>query len=353
VFDLDAFDDHREVVHVTRPEVRLRAVIAVHDTTLGPGLGGCRMWTYADARAATVDALRLARGMTFKNALAGLPFGGGKSVILGDPRRDKTPALLESFAEAVEHLAGRYVVAEDVGITEADARVFARRTLHVCGIAGDSGEAGGDPSPKTARGVFKGLEAAASHVLGRDDLEGLRVAVQGLGAVGSKLAAHLHAAGARLVVADLDGERVARARDAFGADAAAVDAIHRAEVDVFAPCALGGVLNARTIAELRCRLVVGAANNQLASDADGDALAARGITYVPDYVVNAGGVIAVAQEYLGDTDGAAVWAKVDRIATTVGEILEQAAADGITPARAADAAARRRLGHRGERRRAA
>ncbi|MFP4127007.1 MAG: Leu/Phe/Val dehydrogenase [Alphaproteobacteria bacterium] len=350
MFDLDAFDDHREVVHVSRPEVGLKAVIAVHDTTLGPGLGGCRMWTYADARAATVDALRLARGMTFKNALADLPFGGGKSVILGDPRRDKTPALLEAFAEAVGRLAGRYVVAEDVGITEADARVFARRTRHVCGIAG---EGGGDPSPKTARGVFKGLEAAASHVLGRDDLEGLRVAVQGLGAVGWKLAAHLRAAGARLVVADLDAERVARACDAFDADAAAVDAIHRAEVDVFAPCALGGVLNPRTIPELRCRLVVGAANNQLATAADGDALAARGIAYVPDYVVNAGGVIAVAHEYLGDNDGATVWAKVDRIATTVGEILEQAVADGVTPARAADAAARRRLGHGGERRRAA
>ncbi len=350
MFDLDAFDDHREVVHICRPEVGLQAVIAVHDTTLGPGLGGCRMWTYADARDATVDALRLARGMTFKNALAGLPFGGGKSVILGDPKRDKTSVLLEAFADAVEALAGRYVVAEDVGITEADARVFARRTHHVCGVAGDGG---GDPSPKTARGVFKGLQTAVSQVLERDDLDGLAVAVQGLGAVGWKLAAHLYAAGARLVVADLDAERVARAREAFGAEAAAVGAIHRAEVDVFAPCALGGVLNARTIPDLRCRLVVGAANNQLATDADGDTLAARGITYVPDYVVNAGGVIAVAHEYLGEPDGAGVWAKVERIASTVGEILEQARSDGTTPARAADAAARRRLAHHRERRRAA
>jgi leucine dehydrogenase len=308
------------------------------------------MWRYPDLRAATTDALRLARGMTFKNALAGLPFGGGKSVIVGDPRRDKTPALLEAFGEVVEGLGGRYVVAEDVGITEADARLFARRTRHVCGIAG---EGGGDPSPKTARGVFKGLEAAVGHVLGRDDLEGLRVAVQGLGAVGWKLAAHLYAAGARLVVADLDGERVARARETFDAEVAPIGEVHRAAVDVFAPCALGGIINARTIPELRCRLVAGAANNQLATTADGDRLAARGIAYVPDFVVNAGGVIAVAQEHLGAADGASVWAKVDRIAATVAEILERAETDGTTPARAADAAARRRLGRRGERRWAA
>ncbi|NBB71844.1 MAG: amino acid dehydrogenase [Alphaproteobacteria bacterium] len=355
MFDLEAFDDHREVVHVCRPEVGLRAIVALHDTTLGPGLGGCRMWAYTDARAATVDALRLSRGMTFKNALAGLPFGGGKSVILGDPARDKTPALLEAFAAAVEELGGRYVVAEDVGITEDDARVFARRTRHVCGVAAgdEGGDDGGDPAPKTARGLFKGLEAAVSHVFGRDDLDGLRVAVQGLGAVGWKLSAQLHAAGARLVVADLDAERVERARAAFAAEIAPAEAIHRAEVDVFAPCALGGVLDRRTIPELRCRLVAGAANNQLATDADGDALAARGITYVPDYVINAGGVIAVAHEYLGERAAGVVRAKIDRIAATVSEILEQAQADGTTPARAADAAARRRLGRRGERRRAA
>jgi len=353
VFDLEAFDDHREVVHVCRPEVGLQAIVAVHDTTLGPGLGGCRMWAYADARAATVDALRLSRGMTFKNALAGLPFGGGKSVILGDPGRDKTPALLEAFAAAVEELGGRYVVAEDVGITEADARLFARRTRHVCGVAAGDEGTGGDPAPKTARGLFKGLEAAVNRVFRRDDLDGLRVAVQGLGAVGWKLAAQLHAAGARLVVADLDAERVERARAAFDAAAAPAEAIHRAEVDVFAPCALGGVLDRRTIPELRCGLVAGAANNQLATDADGDALAARGITYVPDYVINAGGVIAVAHEYLGERDGSVVRAKIDRIAATVSEILERAQADGTTPARAADAAARLRLGRRGERRRAA
>ena len=353
MFDLEAFDDHREVVHVCRPEVGLRAIVALHDTTLGPGLGGCRMWAYADAGAATIDALRLSRGMTFKNALAGLPFGGGKSVILGDPGRDKTPALLEAFAAAVEELGGRYVVAEDVGITEADARLFARRTRHVCGVAAGDEGTGGDPAPKTARGLFKGLEAAVNRVFRRDDLDGLRVAVQGLGAVGWKLAAQLHAAGARLVVADLDAERVERARAAFDAAAAPAEAIHRAEVDVFAPCALGGVLDRRTIPELRCGLVAGAANNQLATDADGDALAARGITYVPDYVINAGGVIAVAHEYLGERDGSVVRAKIDRIAATVSEILEQAQADGTTPARAADAAARLRLGRRGERRRAA
>ncbi len=342
MFDLDAFDNHREVVHVHRPEAGLRAVIAVHDTTLGPALGGCRMWRYPKARDATVDALRLARGMTYKNALAGLPFGGGKSVILGDPGRDKSRPLLEAFAEAVDALGGRYVVAEDVGITEADARVFATRTRHVGGV-GRAG-AGGDPSPATARGVFKGLEAAARIALQRSDLQGLAVAVQGLGAVGWKLAALLHGAGVRLVVADLDQARVERAVASFGAEPCTVGAILEADVDVLAPCALGGVLDAATIARLRARMVCGAANNQLADAAAGDALARRGITYVPDYAVNAGGVIAVAHEYLGRVDECGVAAQVDRIADSVAAILERAAREGTTPARAADAEARRRLG---------
>jgi len=351
VFDLEAFDAHEEVVHIARPEVGLRAIIAVHDTTLGPALGGCRFWRYPDARDATIDALRLSRGMTFKNALAGLAFGGGKSVILGDPRRDKTTGLLEAFGEAVGRLDGRYIVAEDVGIPVADVRTFARRTRHVCGVA--DGETGGDPSPKTARGVFKGLEAAITKSLGRRDLEGLRVAVQGLGAVGWKVAAHLHAAGARLVVADLDAERTLRARESFAAETAPVETIHASDVDVFAPCALGGILNARTIPQMRCKVVAGAANNQLERAEDAVALVARGIVYVPDFVLNAGGVIAVAHEYRGEADAGAMWAKVDRIAATVTEILDVAHEEGITPAAAADDAARRRLGWTTPRRNAA
>ncbi len=341
MFGLEAFDDHVEVVHVCRPEVGLRAVIALHDTTLGPGLGGCRMWAYASPGDATVDALRLARGMTYKNALAGLAFGGGKSVLIGEPRRDKTTEMLLAFAESVDRLGGRYVVAEDVGITEADARLFRTRTRHVCGI-GD-GARSGDPSPKTARGVFKGLQAAVRFTFDRSDLEGLRVAVQGLGAVGWKLAERLHEAGARLVVADIDPERVARASVVFEADAMAVGDILAADVDVLAPCALGAVLHARTIPLLQAKVVAGAANNQLATDADGDRLAARGVTYVPDYVINAGGVIAVADEYVGGRDPDVVWTAVDRIGDTVAVILDRARREETTPARAADAEARRRL----------
>ncbi len=343
MFDLDAFDHHRDVVHVHRPEVGLSAVIAIHDMTLGPALGGCRMWHYPNAMAATVDALRLSRGMTFKNALAGLPFGGGKSVIMGDPKRHKTRALLEALADAVDALEGRYVIAQDLGVTEADTRIFRGRTQHVGGVG--VGGVGGDPSPKTAQGVFRGLEAAVRVTLGRSSVEGLRVGVQGLGAVGWKLAEHLHEAGAKLVVADLDVERAEQAAAGFDAQVLPVDAILEADVDVLAPCALGGVLNTGSIPRLRARIIAGGANNQLATAADGDALAARGIVYVPDYVLNAGGVIAVAYEYLGDRDEQAVWGQVDRIGRTVGDILQRARHDGTTPVRAADALAIRRLGH--------
>ena len=342
MFDLDAFDGHAEVVHVAKPGAGLRAILAIHDTTLGPALGGVRMRAYGDGAAATSDALRLARGMTFKNALAGLPFGGGKSVILGDPHRHKTPALLDAFADAVDALSGRYVAAEDMGITEADARHMRTRTPHVCGT-GLSG-VGGDPSPKTARGVFRGVEAAVRFAHGRSDLEGLRVAVQGLGAVGFKLAGLLAGAGARLVVADIDRERVARARESFGAETCAVDAIHAADVDVFAPCALGACLHQGTIPSIRARVVAGAANNQLETAADGDRLAARGIVYAPDFVINAGGVIAVAHEHLGHVDEERTWAKVDGIASTLGAILERAQRQGLTPERAAEAEALARLG---------
>ncbi|MEO1091151.1 MAG: Glu/Leu/Phe/Val dehydrogenase dimerization domain-containing protein [Pseudomonadota bacterium] len=336
MFDHGDFDEHEHILFVCRADVGLRAIIALHDTRLGPALGGCRMWPHADTDSALADVLRLARGMTHKNALARLPFGGGKSLIVGDPRRDKSDALLDAFAEAVDSLGGRYVVAEDVGMTPADMQRLRKRTAYVSGVVGD-------PSPYTAHGVLVGLTAAVRLVQARDDLAGLRVAVQGLGAVGWKLAALLHEQGAVLVVADVDAGRVDAARNAFGARAMEPDAILGAEVDVLAPCALGAVLDAATIPQLRCAIVAGAANNQLATPADGARLAARGIVYVPDYVLNAGGVIAVAAEYQEQGSAAELDRRVAAIGETVRTILDRAAADGLSPATVAERAARAAL----------
>ena len=334
MFDLEAFDAHEEVVFVARPEVGLKAIVAIHDTTLGPAMGGIRMWRYPDSAAATTDALRLARTMTMKNALAGLPHGGGKAVVLGDPKRDKSPALLDALGDVIERLGGRYVGAEDVGIGLDDVRRLRQRTGYVTGLgtAGDDE----DPSPWTARGVFVGLRAAARHRLGRDDLEGLRVGVQGLGAVGFKLCAHLHRAGCRLVVADLDPARTDAAHEAFGAEVSGSDAILTASVDVLAPCALGAVLDAATIAGMEARVVAGAANNPLRREADAEVLAARGVLYVPDYVLNAGGVIAAAMEHEGRVDERHLRRRVDAIEGTVVDILARAEREGTTPLAAAD-----------------
>ncbi len=334
MFDLDAFDAHEDVLFVARPEVGLRAIIAIHDTTLGPAMGGIRMWRYPNAEAAATDALRLSRTMTMKNALAGLAFGGGKSVIMGDARADKSPALLDAFADAIERLGGRYVGAEDVGIGLEDVRRLRQRTAHVSGVGADG--QGGDPSPWTARGVFAGLKAAVRAAFGRDDLAGLVVGVQGLGAVGFKLCAHLHRAGCRLVVADLDPERSDAAHAAFGATVSGTDAILVEPVDVLAPCALGGVLDAATIAAMQAKVVAGAANNPLAREADAEALAARGVLYVPDYVLNAGGVIAAAMEHAGTMDELALRRRVDGIEGTVADILARAEREDITPLAAAD-----------------
>jgi leucine dehydrogenase len=342
LFGLPEQTAHERVLLATDPATGLQAILAVHSTARGPAFGGCRLWHYDSDLDALNDALRLSQGMSLKNALADLPFGGGKAVIL-KPRGDfDRPALFAAFGRAVQSLGGAYITAEDVGTTTADMRGLQAVTPFVSGIPRD-GAFGGDPSPKTAWGVFVSIQAGARLVLGRPSLDGVRVALQGLGAVGWHLAEFLHQAGAKLVVADVDADKVARAVVRFGATPAHVAEILAADVDVLAPCALGASLNAQTVPAVRAKLIAGAANNQLATPADGDALQARGICYLPDYLVNAGGIISVAREYRGEGEEKAVMAEVSRIAERVEELLDRVRSAGSTPARVADDWARSKL----------
>ena len=282
----------------------LTAIIAIHSTHLGPAAGGTRFWHYADPAGAMRDALRLSRGMSYKNAMAGLPMGGGKAVILADRTGTKTPAMLAAFGEAVEALGGRYVTAEDVGITEADMVAVSQRTAHVSGlpVAGE-GSAGGDPGPFTAMGIFLGIKAAVRHKLGKDSVAGVHVALQGTGSVGGGVARLLAQEGAKLTLADLNAARAAEFARELGASVAASDAIMSTSCDVFSPNALGAILDDEGIARLDCAIVAGGANNQLANADHGAVLAARGVLYAPDYVINAGGIISVALEYLARRAG--------------------------------------------------
>jgi leucine dehydrogenase len=342
LFGLPEQPAHERVLLATDPATGLKAILAVHSTARGPAFGGCRLWHYESDTAALNDALRLSQGMSLKNALADLPFGGGKAVILKPSGNFDRPALFAAFGRAVESLGGTYITAEDVGTTTADMRGLQAVTPYVSGIPRE-GAFGGDPSPKTAWGVFVSIQAGARLVLGHSSLEGVRVALQGLGAVGWHLAEFLNAAGARLVVADVDAAKVERAVAQFGALPAHVNEILAAEVDVLAPCALGASLNEQTVPGVRARLIAGAANNQLATAADGDALQARGICYLPDYLVNAGGIISVAREYRGEGEESAVMAEVSRIAERVEELLQRVQTADSTPARVADDWARSKL----------
>lgn len=323
VFASPSYDRHERVVFGHDAETGLRAIIAVHNTALGPAVGGCRMWPYENDAAALEDALRLARGMTYKSALAGLPFGGGKSVIIGDSRTEKTPALMRAMGRLVDELGGRYLVAEDVGTTVADMDAIATQTKHVTGTS----SSGGNPSPYTARGVFQGIRAAVEYKLRRNaELEGIDVAIQGLGSVGYELARRLHAAGARLHVADINTETLNRAADEFGATTVDTHDIHAIDVDIFAPCALGGAINDRTIGDIHARIVAGSANNQLAERRHGAELAARGILYAPDYVTNAGGIIELAYspDFGREHDEEAIRTHIDGLYDTLMEIFARA-----------------------------
>lgn len=315
-----------QFVVIDDPESGAKGVIAIHSTSLGPAAGGCRFWNYADQDALATDALRLARGMTYKNAIAGLPFGGGKAVLQRPEGAFDRAAMFRAFGRAVEKLGGQYVTAEDVGTTIADMRAIAEETRHVAGLDKKPGFAGGDPSPWTALGIFKSMQAASRVSLG-SDVRGLTVALQGTGNVGSHLAELLHEAGAKLVLADADPARAEALAARFGGRVVAPDEILAAEAEIFAPCALGAVLNEKTIPVLRARLICGGANNQLATEQDGARLAERGIAYAPDYVVNAGGIINVVAEYLGETEDQ-VGGRIDLIAERLGEILATAESEG-------------------------
>lgn len=332
-------------VRLDDPDSGLKGFIVVHSTALGPAAGGCRFWHYADDAAASEDALRLATGMSFKNALAGLPLGGGKAVIQRPEGPFDRQALFRAFGRAVAELDGLYVTAEDVGTSVEDMAWVAAETRHVAGLPQHSGRPGGDPSPWTAWGVFRAMQVAARHRLGRD-LDRLSVAVQGLGHVGMELCRLLHGAGARLVVADLRPDVAASAAARFDAQVVPPDAILDAPVDIVAPCALGGVFTDAMLPRLKARILCGAANNQLADARVGDRLAEAGILYAPDYLVNAGGIINVAAEYLGWSQEA-VSSRVDAIADRLRDVLALSEREGMAPHRAADAMALRLIGAAG------
>jgi leucine dehydrogenase len=343
VYDDSAFDDHERVLFCRDAAAGLCAIIAIHSTALGPAAGGVRQWRYADSDEALHDVLRLSRGMSYKNAMAGLAFGGGKAVIIETDDFEPARALYESFGAFVDTLNGDYITAEDVGMSPSIMQMIAARTRYVTGLPAEAGKAGGDPSPKTALGIFSGIEAAVQHALGHADIAGLKVAVQGAGNVGYHLCSLLAAAGARLVVADIDGGKVERIRSEFGAEACSVDDILFHDVDVLSPCALGAVLTAQSIPRLRTRIVAGGANNQLETAEDGARLARAGILYAPDYVINAGGIINVACEYYGDADESDVDERVRRIGPRLARIFEQADAEGKPTNEVADRLARQRI----------
>jgi leucine dehydrogenase len=339
VLDQTEFDGH-EAVHVFHDGAAgLDMIVAVHNTARGPAVGGCRMWPYSSGHAALADALRLAKGMTYKAALASLPCGGGKSVVLGDARIAKSHTLLAGIGRAVNSLDGRYTVADDVGITAADVAVIGEHTRFACAPL----MADGNPSPATAFGTYQGILATAAHVFGTERLAGRTIAIQGLGAVGAKLCEYLANAGANLWVSDLDDARTDEIARQWQATAVPVDDILYATVDIVAPCALGGVFDSASIARLRCRAVAGAANNQLANAEAGRALAARGIVYAPDYAINVGGLIDLVHARAGNYQVSAVLEDCRGIYTTTLDILERAAKSREATSDVADRLARQRF----------
>ncbi len=347
---LPDYDEHESVQLVHHRASGLTAILALHSTHLGPGAGGTRFWHYPEPADAMRDALRLSRGMSYKNAMAGLPMGGGKGVILADATRTKTPEMLAAFGDAIEALGGCYVCAEDVGMTEADMVAIAQRTAYVTGLpATDAASAGGDPGPFTARGIYYGIKAAVAHKLGKDSLRGVHVAVQGVGSVGGGVAHLIAADGARLTLADIDATRAASLAEQLGAEHVAADEIMHTACDVFSPNALGAILNEESIAALQAPIVAGGANNQLARREHGAVLAARGILYAPDYVINAGGIIAVTVEYLARQAGEKrgleeVKARLREIPGRLAAIWQQSATSGESPDRVADTMAQRLIG---------
>ncbi|MEO7712368.1 MAG: Glu/Leu/Phe/Val dehydrogenase [Gemmatimonadaceae bacterium] len=338
LFDTIAEMGHEQLVICNDNSAGYRGIIAIHSTTLGPALGGTRFWQYASDEEAIVDALRLARGMTYKNAVAGLNLGGGKSVIIGDNRTTDREMIFRAHGRFVESLGGRYITAEDVGTSTADMDFVHMETKNVSGLAGRSG----DPSPVTAHGVFRAIQASAKERWGSDDLSTRTVSVQGCGHVGYYLAKELHEAGAKLVVTDIDQERVKHVATEFGARAVAPDDIYGVQADIFAPCALGGIINDKTIPLLKVEIVCGAANNVLLEERHGDLLVQKQILYTPDYVANAGGVINVYSELAG-WSSARAFRKADEIYETVLRVFQIARTDSVPTYVAADRLAEQRI----------
>jgi leucine dehydrogenase len=344
LWDYPDFDAHELVHFVTDRSSGLRAIIAVHSRHLGPAAGGTRFWHYAKTGEAVADALRLSRGMSFKNAMAGLPLGGGKAVILADEARTKTPEMLAAYGKAIDGLGGAYVTAEDVGISVADLVEVARQTRHISGLPVASGRAGGDPGPFTSYGVFLGVKAAVKRKLGKDSLAGLHIAIQGAGSVASGLARQAAAEGARLTIADVDGAKAEALAAETGGTTISPDATMTVAADVLSPCALGAILTPESIAALNVPIVAGGANNQLATQAEGDRIRDRGILYAPDYVINAGGIINVGMEYLGEGDEAQVRARIEQIPGRLETIWDESEASGRNAADVADDMARKLIG---------
>lgn len=338
IFETIATMGHEQVVLCHDPAAGYRGIIGIHSTVLGPALGGTRFWQYASDQEAITDALRLSRGMTYKNAVAGLNLGGGKAVIIGDNRTPNRELIFRAHGRFVESLGGRYVTAEDVGTSPTDMDYIHMETDYVVGLAGRSG----DPSPVTAHGVFRAIQASAKWKWGKDDLADKTVALQGCGHVGYFLATELHAAGAKLIVTDIDPVRVERVVQETGAKAVDVKDIYSVKAHIFAPCALGGIINDTTIKQLKVQIVAGGANNVLLEERHGDELDKRDILYAPDYVANAGGVINVYSELAG-WDTTRSLRKADEIYNTVLGVFDIANADGIPTYRAADRLAERRL----------
>jgi leucine dehydrogenase len=343
-WDFPDFDDHEVVHFVTDRETGLKAIIAVHSTHLGPGAGGTRLWHYPNRGDALRDALRLSRGMSYKNAMAGLKLGGGKAVVLADEARTKSPELFAAFGRAVDGLCGKYVTAEDVGVTVADLVEVSKQTRYVSGLPVEAGSVGGDPGPHTSYGVFLGIKAAVRKKLGKDNLQGLHIAIQGAGSVASGVARRAAQEGARISLTDIDRGRAQTLADEVGGTVVDPGEIMTIEADVLSPNALGAILTAESIAALRVPIVAGGANNQLATEAEGDLIHGRGILYAPDYVINAGGIINVASEYLKDADEAGVKAKIEQIPGRLEQIWAESDATGRNPAAVADDMARRLIG---------
>ncbi|PWA13199.1 leucine dehydrogenase [Pueribacillus theae] len=341
IFDQMKNDDYEQIVFCQDKNSGLKAIIAIHDTTLGPALGGTRMWEYDSEEQALEDALRLAKGMTYKNAAAGLNYGGGKTVIIGNPNKDKSEEMFRAFGRFVQSLNGRYITAEDVGTTVEDMDIIHEETDFVTGISPAFGSSG-NPAPVTAYGVYKGMKAAAEEAFGTDCLKGKTIAVQGVGNVAYHLCNYLHEEGAELIVTDIKKSSVERAVRDFNAKAVDTDEIYSVQCDIFSPCALGSVVNDKTISQFKAKVIAGSANNQLKESRHGDIIHEMGIIYAPDYVINAGGVINVADELIGYNRERAM-KKVESIYDNIKKVIDISKRDQIPTYRAADRLAEERI----------